>query len=198
VILAPEQTDRNECRDDIQSILVIVEGIRVHVDFIKDRSSYKSIIAIPTYEAALRRLVNAGDALTKYWRSQLYPDELVGLLKDAINRCKPAVPGPAQAAPKASRSARGSSQKLRVATYYAWELLFKWGHEPTLTRRGKWDRLAGILYGDPEKTFSRHMTIVQREIIEASTELLGKWSFSPSAIKRVNWDRSLFLPAQHD
>src|SRR5918995_5359208 len=110
VILAPEQTDRNECRDDIQSILVIVEGIRVHVDFIKDRSSYKSIIAIPTYEAALRRLVNAGDALTKYWRSQLYPDELVGLLKDAINRCKPAVPGPAQAAPKASRSARGSSQ----------------------------------------------------------------------------------------
>jgi hypothetical protein len=51
----------------------------------------------------------------------------------------------------------------KAAVAAAHDLLVWWNHEPTVTRRGKWEQLAKVLAGDLNVDFFEHLREFKRK-----------------------------------
>jgi hypothetical protein len=143
-LLAPPPAQREECKYEIARALDRIENTAGFARSCRVASS-KNKGGITSYYAALRRLRSAFRALDPAIRpffSLADPAYATGkMLEKEIVKAEKFLNRPsARPRPHASHS--------KAAVGAAHDLLGWWNHEATVTRGGKWDKLAKTLSGD--------------------------------------------------
>jgi hypothetical protein len=147
-LLAPEQ--RDACLADIEAALRRVQTASPSAVV----PSKQSKLAVQRYRKALQRTRRLYAALDPVVQTALVAmtytpqNNLPRAIEQEIALCG-MLDHPL---PRYRHDAR--SKKMAVAA--AHELLVRWRHSPTKTRRGKWDRLSAILFGQTGDFFE-HM-----------------------------------------
>ena len=142
-LLAPPAAEREECRHEIRLALDRVENFTASARSSRASRSKKKG-GLPRYHAALRRLLNAFDFLDpalKPWFN-LAP----GFTTRTTIEAEIAKAESILAQPSAPPRRDGSRNKAAVAAAY--DLLTWRGHNATVTRGGRWEKLAQILADD--------------------------------------------------
>jgi hypothetical protein len=145
-VLAPATSKQAECVNDVTRALDRLKFGAETARAFRMATSKKGRAALKSYSAALRRLRSSCEALDsaiKPWLSlamaisgnRIDLDREIKTAEELAQQ-PPAVPGP-------------DSSQRKNAVIAAYELLEWWGYQPTVTRNGKWSRLAQILADEP-------------------------------------------------
>jgi hypothetical protein len=158
-VLAPATADQAECSDDVARVLDRLKFSAEAALAFRMVTSKKGRAALKSYSAALRKLMtscNALDSAVRPWLSiaMAVSGKAIDLnreIKTAEQLAKQpsAVPGP-------------DSSRRKMAVAAAYDLLGWWGHQPTVTRDGRWAQLAQILVDDPAFEPFEHMRRFKR------------------------------------
>jgi hypothetical protein len=142
-LLAPPAAEREECRHEIWLAFDRVERFTASArSFRAGRSKKKG--GLLRYHAALRRLLIAFDSLDPALRPwfNLAPGFTTRTAIEAeIGKAESILAQP-------SAPPRRDGSRNQAAAKAAYDLLTWRGHDATVTRRGRWEKLAKILAGD--------------------------------------------------
>ena len=145
--LAPPPRQRAECQHDIGLALDRVEHGAAAARSFRVAGSKKGKAGLRRYCAALRRLraaYNALDPAIRPWFSLAEIAYIVGkptVIDREIGRAEAFLDRP-------SPPPRRDASRNKAAVAAAHDLLDWWGHKASVTRGGKWEKLAKILTGD--------------------------------------------------
>jgi hypothetical protein len=149
-LLAPEPERRADCERDINRALNIIEReANAGGNLTKKHKK-----ALRSLEGALRRTVAARRALERHWTTEFGGEHLPPLALDEwIAYCQQQC-----ALPRPRRFRRTANPKYH-AVDQAERLLRDWGQQDriSVTRRGRWARLAAVLYGDRRADLYNHL-----------------------------------------
>jgi hypothetical protein len=173
-LLAPAATEREQWRHQICLALNRVENVTILARSTRaGRSKKKGGVVV--YRAALRRLLIAFDSLDpalKPWFNLNPRSTTRTTIEKEIEKADTIM-----AQPSAPPRRDGSRNKAAVAAAY--DLLTSRGHNPTVTRNKKWEKLAKILAGNPTVDVFDHLRKFKqnREKIRlASADILSRLS----------------------
>ncbi len=145
-LLAPPAAEREECRHEICLALDMVEhSTAVARSFRAGRSKKKS--GLLSYHAALRRLriaFNSLDPALKPWFNLAPRFTTRTAIEKEIDKAESILAQP-------SAPPRRDGGRNKAAAKAAYNLLTWRGHTATVTRGGRWEKLAKILAGGREK-----------------------------------------------
>jgi hypothetical protein len=157
-LLAPPPAQREECEYEIRQALDRIENSAAFAQSCRVSSS-KNKGGLKSYHAALRRLRSAFRALDPAIRpfcSLADPAYISGkMLEKEITMVEALLNRP-------SAPPRRHASHSKAAVRAAHDLLGWWNHEATVTRGGKWDKLAKILAGDLTADLFDHLRGVKR------------------------------------
>jgi len=145
--LRPPPRQRAECKHDIELALDMVEQRAAAARSFRVAGSKKGKAGLKRYCAALRRLRNAYHSLDpaiRPWFSlaeRAYVSGKPSVIDREITIAEAFLAQP-------SPSPRRDASRNKVAVEVARHLLDWWGHKASVTRGGKWEKLAKILTGD--------------------------------------------------
>ena len=152
-LLAPPPAQRKECRYEIRRALDRIENTDAFARSCRVASS-KNKGRLTSYHAALWRLRNAFRALDPAIRPFFsFADSAYTtgkMLEKEIAKAEEFLKRP-------SAPPRRHASHSKAAVGAAHDLLGWWSHEATVTRGGKWDKLAKILAGDLTADLFDHM-----------------------------------------
>jgi hypothetical protein len=158
VLLAPPPAQREECKHEIVRALDRTENTAGFARSCRVASS-KNKGGITSYYAALRRLRSAFRALDPAIRpffSLADPAYATGeMLEKEIAKAEQFLNRP-------SARPRRHASHSKAAVRAAHDLLGWWNQEATVTRGGKWDKLAKILAGDLTVDLFEHLREFKR------------------------------------
>jgi hypothetical protein len=146
-LLAPRPHQRAECQHDIIVALDRVEHGAAAARSFRVAGSKKGRVGLRSYLAALGRLraaYRALDPAIRPWFSLAETAYIVGMptiIDREIERAEAFLSRP-------TSSPRRSADRNKLAVAAAHDLLDWWSYRTTVTRGGKWERLARILTGD--------------------------------------------------
>jgi hypothetical protein len=154
--LAPPPARRDQCRRSIAVVLEWVDtqckAVSVNKFFVSKRGKAQ----IRRYRNASMEVQAAYDAFDPSivrWFSLAEVASIKGIptvidreIEKADHLIKP------------SPSPKRDAVRPKTAVRAAYSLLVKWGHEPAVTRGGKWEKLARILAGGPIYVFEHMRT----------------------------------------
>ena len=151
-LLAPPAAEREQWRHQICLALNRVENVTVLArSYRAGRSKKKGGLVV--YRAALRRLLIAFDTLDpalKPWFNLSPRSTTRTTIEKEIEKANSIM-----AQPSALPRRDGSRNKAAVAAAY--DLLTWRGHNPTVTRKKRWEKLAKMLAGDPTVDVFDHL-----------------------------------------
>ena len=157
-LLTPPHAQREECRYEIVRALDRIENTAGFTRSCRMASS-KNKGGITSYYAALRRLRSAFRALDpaiRDWFSLADPAYATGkALEKEIAKAEKFLN-------RRSARPRRHASHSKAAVGAAHDLLGWWNHEATVTRGGKWDKLAKILAGDLTVDVFEHLREFKR------------------------------------
>jgi hypothetical protein len=137
---------------DVHSAIIIV-NVAKSTKHLYSKNAKRKLIA---YIAALRRLAAADTSLRSIPYQQLWvPFIPAKIVNEHLAKCQQQL----AAWPKKSGT-KGDIERRRLAALMARHLL---GGRATTTRRGKWCRLAAILFGDPNVDLFRQCCEIAKE-----------------------------------
>jgi hypothetical protein len=152
-LLAPPPAQEAECEHEIRMQLKRIKNAAAFAQSCRAAGSKKKS-GLATYYAALRRLRSASSSLDpaiKPWFSFADPAYSTGkALEKEIAKAEVFLNRP-------SARPRRHASLTKVAVAAAYELLVWSNHEPTVTRGGKWERLARLLAGDLNIDLFEHL-----------------------------------------
>jgi hypothetical protein len=160
-LLAPPPRDRAEYQHDIGLALDRVENGAAAARSFRVAGSKKGKAGLRRYCAALRRLraaYNALDPAIRPWFSLAEIAYIVGkptVIDREITMAEAFLAQP-------SRSPRRDASRNKVAVEVANHLLDWWGHKASVTRGGKWEKLAKTLTGDLTTDLFDHLREFKR------------------------------------
>jgi hypothetical protein len=158
-VLAPTTANQAECANDVTRVLDRLEfGAEVAGAF-RVATSKKGRAALKSYSAALRRLRSSCNALDPAVRPWLSLAMAVSGKAIDLNR---EIRTAEQLAKQRSAVRGPDSSRRKMAVAAAYDLLGWWGHQPTVTRDGRWAQLAQILADDPAFKPFEHMRRFKR------------------------------------
>ena len=157
-LLAPPAAQREECKYEIRRALDRIENTAGFARSCRVAVS-KNNGGLKSYYAALRRLRSACNALDPAikpffsFADSAYPtgkmlEKEIAKVEGILNR--------------PSASPRPHASQSKAAVKVAHDLLGWWNHEATVTRGGKWDKLAKILAGDQIADLFDHLRAFKR------------------------------------
>jgi len=154
--LAPPRARRDQCRRSIALVLDWLDAQCKAVSVNKFFVSKRGKAQIQRYRNALmevRAAYGAFDSSIVRWFSLAELASIEGIptvidreIEKADHLIKPS--------PRPKRDA----VRAKAAVRAAYSLLVKWGHQPAVTRGGKWEKLAQILAGGPIYVFEHMRT----------------------------------------
>jgi hypothetical protein len=157
-LLTPPHAQREECKYEIVRALDRIENTAGFTRSCRMASS-KNKGGITSYYAALRRLRSAFRALDpaiRNWFSLADPAYATGkALEKEIAKAEKFLN-------RRSARPRRHASHSKAAVGAAHDLLGWWNHEATVTRGGKWDKLAKILAGDLTVDVFEHLREFKR------------------------------------
>jgi hypothetical protein len=141
-LLAPPPSKRENCRRDIECMLDRIDSTSRAVKTHKEFTSKRGRPSLRRYAKALRQLRdahNALPALIKPWFSLAETAYVVGeptVIDRELAKVEPLL---AKSVPP-----KRDAVRVRAAVEAAYILLCLWGYKASLTRNGKWERLAKV------------------------------------------------------
>jgi hypothetical protein len=160
-VLKPPPHQRAECQHDIELTLDMVEQRAAAARSFRMAGSKKGKAGLKRYHAALRRLRDAYRALDpaiKPWFSLAETAYVAGkatVIDREITMAEIFLAQP-------SRSPRRDASRNKIAVEVANHLLDWWSHKASVTRGGKWEKLAKILTGDLTTDLFDHLREFKR------------------------------------
>jgi hypothetical protein len=152
-LLAPPAAQREQCRHEIRLALDRVENFTALARSSRASGS-KTKGGLLRYQAALRRLLSASNSLDpaiKPWFSLAYPASSTRMaIETEIAKAKAILDHPP--APP-----RRDASRNKAAVAAAYDLLTWRGHNATVTRGGRWEKLAKILAGNLSVDLFEHL-----------------------------------------
>jgi hypothetical protein len=145
-LLAPPPSECEECRHDIEQMLDWVDSRSRAARADKTFTSKRGKASLRRYVKALRQLKAAYDALgpsIKPWFSLAETAYVVGKPTVIDRELAKAEPLLAKSAPPKPNAVRAKPAVDTAANLLRW-----WGHKVSVTRNGKWERLAQAFAGD--------------------------------------------------
>jgi hypothetical protein len=158
-LLAPARDKRGECKRDIEFAIDMVEHGANAARSFRAATSKKGRETLARYAQALHRLrsaCNSLDPAIKPWLSVA-----IKISRNAIDLGREIEMAKALSGQRSRRRGRDASHK-EIAVAWAHDLLDWWGHEASVTRRGKWAQLATILLGGRDLYLIDHMSSFNR------------------------------------
>ena len=140
-LLAPARKKLAECRRDIESKLDQVKRLAKMQTDVKASKTKKGNAALRRYRKALQGLHSAYNALgdLKPWFSL----DVMALERELDNELLVAKTVPP----------RRNATLAKTAIPLACALLIRWGHDPAVTRNGKWEWMTKILVNTDKSVF---------------------------------------------
>jgi hypothetical protein len=174
-VLKPPPRQRAECQHDIELALDMLEQRAVAARSFRVAKSKKGKAGLKRYYAALLRLRNAYQSLDpaiRPWFSLVETAYISG--KPTIIDREITMAEVFLAQPSASPRRDASSNKIAVGV--ASYLLDWWGHKASVTRGGKWEKLAKILTRDVTTDLFDHLRKFKRRPGPRIEKLRGEHS----------------------
>jgi hypothetical protein len=148
-LLMPPFRDRPMWRERIDTMLFIIENATANSEEVKAIRSRQSKEALDRYLDALQALQKAHTALDPAIKRHLSPN-IESDIKSDTAMVKAFLRQPAL------KRGRAEGKRQRAAVGFAYYLLEMRGHKPTITRKGRWERLSMVL-ADSKDPLIDHM-----------------------------------------
>jgi hypothetical protein len=158
-VLAPAIASKAECANDVARVLDRLKFGAEAARAFRMATSKKGRAALKSYSAALRKLKTSCNTLDPAVRPWLSVAMAVSGKAIDLNR---EIQTAEQLAKQPSGVPGPDSSPRKMAVAAAHDLLGWWGHQPTVTRDGKWAQLAQILAGGPAFEPFEHMRTFKR------------------------------------